>query len=115
MRKGSVIQSFFRKFLFYLKPDIAHDLAIFSAKIYSSFHNTFSLLGFKRKLPKKRNCSLSIGGLHFPNPVGLAAGLDKNGIALPLWSKIGFGFAEFGTVTPKKQFGNSKPRLFRDR
>lgn len=52
-------------------------------------------------------------GLSFPNPVGLAAGFDKNAIVLPAWEGLGFGFAEIGTVTAKAQPGNPKPRLFR--
>src|SRR5207302_78077 len=52
-------------------------------------------------------------GLNFPNPIGLAAGLDKNGVALPAWAALGFGFIEIGTVTAKAQPGNSKPRIFR--
>ena len=52
-------------------------------------------------------------GLHFPNPLGLAAGFDKDGVAVPIWSKLGFGFAEVGTVTFHAQPGNPRPRLFR--
>lgn len=52
-------------------------------------------------------------GLHFPNPVGLAAGFDKDGVAAPVWGSLGFGFAELGTVTFHPQPGNPKPRLFR--
>jgi dihydroorotate dehydrogenase len=52
-------------------------------------------------------------GVRFPNPVGLAAGMDKNGVALPAWPALGFGFVEVGTVTAKPQPGNDKPRLFR--
>jgi dihydroorotate dehydrogenase len=52
-------------------------------------------------------------GVKFPNPVGLAAGMDKNGVALPAWPALGFGFVEVGTVTAKPQPGNDKPRLFR--
>ena len=52
-------------------------------------------------------------GLRFRNPVGLAAGLDKQGTAVPAWDALGFGFAEIGTVTPRPQPGNPKPRLFR--
>ena len=52
-------------------------------------------------------------GLKFPNPIGLAAGLDKNGVALPAWAALGFGFIEIGTVTAKAQPGNPKPRIFR--
>ncbi|GID27096.1 quinone-dependent dihydroorotate dehydrogenase [Paractinoplanes brasiliensis] len=52
-------------------------------------------------------------GVTFPNPVGLAAGMDKNGVALPAWPALGFGFVEAGTVTAHAQPGNDKPRLFR--
>jgi dihydroorotate dehydrogenase len=52
-------------------------------------------------------------GLRFPNPIGLAAGLDKNALALPIWAALGFGFVEIGSVTAKAQSGNDKPRLFR--
>jgi dihydroorotate dehydrogenase len=52
-------------------------------------------------------------GLHFPNPIGLAAGLDKNALALPAWQALGFGFIEIGTITPLPQPGNPPPRLFR--
>lgn len=52
-------------------------------------------------------------GLHFPNPVGLAAGFDKDGVATSIWSSFGFGFAEVGTVTFVAQPGNPRPRLFR--
>lgn len=54
-----------------------------------------------------------VAGLDFPNPIGLAAGLDKDGVALGRWACLGFGFAEIGTLTPRPQPGNPKPRLFR--
>jgi len=52
-------------------------------------------------------------GLDFPNPVGLAAGLDKDGECIKAWEALGFGFVEVGTVTPRPQFGNPRPRMFR--
>ena len=55
----------------------------------------------------------TVFGVRFPSPVGLAAGMDKNGIALPAWRALGFGFVEVGTVTAHPQPGNEKPRLFR--
>ncbi|MFZ4115713.1 MAG: quinone-dependent dihydroorotate dehydrogenase [Chthoniobacterales bacterium] len=55
----------------------------------------------------------SVAGIHFPNPVGLAAGMDKNGVALLAWEALGFGFVEIGTITAQAQPGNPKPRLFR--
>jgi dihydroorotate dehydrogenase len=68
----------------------------------------------------KRSCCLSdarleqqLWGLQFPNPVGLAAGFDKDGVAAGVWANLGFGFAELGTVTFHAQAGNPRPRLFR--
>ena len=55
----------------------------------------------------------TVFGIRFPSPVGLAAGMDKNGVALPAWRALGFGFVEVGTVTAHAQPGNPKPRLFR--
>jgi len=60
-----------------------------------------------------RRLEQTLFGLHFPNPVGLAAGFDKDGVAIPIWSSLGFGFAEVGTVTSHPQPGNPPPRLFR--
>jgi dihydroorotate dehydrogenase len=56
---------------------------------------------------------VEVFGVRFPNPVGLAAGMDKNGVALPAWPSLGFGFVEVGTVTAHAQPGNDRPRLFR--
>jgi dihydroorotate dehydrogenase len=56
---------------------------------------------------------VEVFGVRFPNPVGLAAGMDKNGLALPAWPALGFGFTEVGTVTAHAQPGNDRPRLFR--
>jgi dihydroorotate dehydrogenase len=55
----------------------------------------------------------TVFGVRFPNPVGLAAGMDKDGVALPAWPALGFGFVEVGTVTARAQPGNPRPRLFR--
>ena len=56
---------------------------------------------------------VTVAGIDFPGPVGVAAGLDKNGVAVRSWAALGFGFAELGTVTAKAQPGNDRPRLFR--
>ncbi|WP_051393011.1 quinone-dependent dihydroorotate dehydrogenase [Glycomyces arizonensis] len=56
---------------------------------------------------------VTVAGIRFPNPIGLAAGMDKNGIAVGAWPALGFGFAEIGTVTAQPQPGNPKPRLYR--
>jgi dihydroorotate dehydrogenase len=70
---------------------------------------------FAKATADKRPDSLAqhLLGLDFPNPVGLGAGLDKQGTAVSAWGALGFGFAEIGTVTPRPQPGNPKPRLFR--
>ena len=59
------------------------------------------------------DCPVNVMGLRFPNPLGLAAGMDKNGDCIQGFGSLGFGFLEIGTVTPRPQPGNSKPRLFR--
>lgn len=63
--------------------------------------------------PRLRQTLFGLGGLEFPNPVGLAAGLDKDGVAVQGLAALGFGFVEVGTVTPLAQPGNPRPRLFR--
>lgn len=102
-----------RSILFTLPPEQAHDFTIgllskFPFLIQSARIPEISL---ENKTNDKNN--RQIFGLNFPNPIGLAAGLDKNAIALEAWKKMGFGFVEVGTVTPKPQIGNPKPRLFR--
>ncbi|HWD83613.1 MAG TPA: quinone-dependent dihydroorotate dehydrogenase, partial [Kribbella sp.] len=64
-------------------------------------------------VPQRSSAARTVFGVQFPSPVGLAAGMDKNGIALRAWPAVGFGFVEVGTVTAHPQPGNEKPRLFR--
>lgn len=95
-----------RHALFKLDPEVAHDLALGSLKKLQSLH----LAGvFGQKVLKPR----SLLGLSFDNAVGLAAGLDKNGAYIDALAALGFGFIEVGTVTPRAQPGNPKPRMFR--
>jgi len=97
-----------KTFLFCFNPEKAH-------------HLTFSLLkypfavGILKRLYNTRHPSLKrrVFGIEFENPIGLAAGLDKDAVAFNEFGDIGFGFVEIGTVTPKPQPGNDKPRLFR--
>ena len=70
-------------------------------------------LGVTNLLPKPRADPRTVMGLRFPNPVGLAAGLDKDGASIDALASLGFGFIEVGTVTPRAQPGNPKPRMFR--
>ena len=77
----------------------------------SASHFDVALRALKLFQPTSK--PITLFGLKFPNPIGLAAGLDKNGVALPAWAALGFGFIEIGTVTAKAQPGNPKPRIFR--
>ena len=95
-----------RPALFTLDPETAHDATLTSL-------NTAHCLGLSRLLPKPQNDPRSVMGLNFPNPVGLAAGLDKNGDCINGLAALGFGFIEIGTITPRPQPGNPRPRLFR--
>ncbi|NBB92414.1 MAG: quinone-dependent dihydroorotate dehydrogenase [Gammaproteobacteria bacterium] len=96
-----------RKGLFLLPPETAHDVAL-------SALSAGRLVGLPR-LMRGRTAPkpVELMGLRFPNPVGLAAGLDKNGDHIDALGDLGFGFIEVGTVTPKPQPGNPKPRMFR--
>lgn len=93
--------------LFQLDAEFAHDLALKSLKLAEKS-------GLLNLYPNAPTCApRQVLGLTFPNAVGLAAGLDKNGAVIDGMAKLGFGFIEIGTVTPRPQPGNAKPRLFR--
>lgn len=96
-----------RPVLFGLDPEDAHHLALRS--LQSARTLGYSALFARRVTEQPR----TFMGLRFPNPVGLAAGLDKNGEYIDALSELGFGFIEIGTVTPRPQAGNPRPRLFR--
>ncbi|ULJ61266.1 quinone-dependent dihydroorotate dehydrogenase [Wielerella bovis] len=96
-------ETLIRPLLFKLEPEQAHHLTI------QLLHTFGSMM--PRVNPHSKPTSLM--GLHLPNPVGLAAGLDKNGEAIDGLAALGFGFIEVGTVTPRPQEGNPQPRLFR--
>ena len=100
-----MLYSLLRPLLFRLNPETAHRVTL---KAIGNAHR-FKLLQGHPIDCKHRN----IMGLDFPNPVGLAAGLDKNGEYVNALAAFGFGFIEIGTVTPRPQPGNQKPRLFR--
>ena len=94
--------SFLRSLLFLLDPEIAHRITINYLKMVRS------------KKPESYNILRSnVFGLNFPNPVGIAAGFDKNAEVAENLINLGFGFSEVGTVTPNPQPGNPKPRIFR--
>lgn len=95
-----------RPLLFCLPAEGAHNLAMAALRLTPS-PVLRSMFG---PLPQR---PLRLFGLNFPNPVGLAAGMDKNAVALPAWQAMGFGFLEAGTITALAQPGNEKPRCFR--
>jgi dihydroorotate dehydrogenase len=98
--------SILRPFLFNLDPESAHDLAIKSLKFNPLPRKMF-------EVENEQILKIELLGKNFPNPIGLAAGFDKNAEAYNFLLKLGFGFIEVGTITPLKQFGNPKPRIFR--
>ena len=93
-----------RSLIFKLDPEIAHDLAIKSLKFNFIYQN---------KIKKNKSIETEIFGKKIPNPIGIAAGFDKDAEVYNSLFKLGFGFVEVGTVTPLNQYGNPKPRIFR--
>jgi dihydroorotate dehydrogenase len=105
-RVFSLYEDLLRPLLFLIDPERVHELALDGLRLASSL-----------PLPNRKDpvspLRREVFGLSFPNPVGLAAGFDKNGIAIPALSALGFGSIEIGTVTAVAQPGNPKPRMFR--
>ena len=99
-----MLYSLARPLLFTLAPERAHELTL-------SMLDKAYKLGFMHQ--KVANKPVTCMGIEFPNPVGLAAGLDKNGAHIDALAALGFGFIEIGTITPRPQAGNPQPRLFR--
>jgi len=97
-----MLYNLFKPVLFSVDAELAHEISL-------ELLNEFSALLSQTRIENPKQ----VMGIEFPNPVGLAAGLDKNGDYLPGLSRLGFGFIEVGTVTPLAQDGNPKPRLFR--
>ncbi|EXJ13105.1 quinone-dependent dihydroorotate dehydrogenase [Nitrincola nitratireducens] len=96
-----------RSLMFKLDAETSHNLALGGMNLLSG-------VGLEQLIGSKpMHLPVEVMGLRFPNPVGLAAGLDKNASAVDGLAAMGFGFIEVGTVTPKPQSGNPKPRLFR--
>mgnify|MGYP001605721024 CR=1 FL=1 len=101
-----MLYSLARNALFRLDAEHAHELTIESFKRFPAL----ATAPFQCRIPAS---PVRLMGLEFPPRVGLAAGLDKNGECIEAWSRLGFGFIEVGTVTPRPQPGNPKPRMFR--
>jgi dihydroorotate dehydrogenase len=102
-----MLYTILKPLLFKMDAEKAHDLTLKSLR-YSEKTGLLSLY------PSPAKCAIrEVMGINFPNPVGLAAGLDKNAAVIDGMAGLGFGFIEVGTVTPRPQPGNPKPRLFR--
>ncbi|WP_353142005.1 quinone-dependent dihydroorotate dehydrogenase [Acinetobacter pragensis] len=99
-----MLYSLARPLLFSLAPERAHELTL------SLLKSSYKIGMMRQAVPAK---PVTCMGIEFPNPVGLAAGLDKNGAYIDALASQGFGFIEIGTITPKPQAGNPEPRLFR--
>lgn len=101
-----------RPLLFRLPPERAHALAIRAARLACQVP---PLAAAFERTHRRRDPRLAVDafGVHFDNPLGIAAGLDKDGDALPIWAMLGFGHVEIGTVTAERQPGNPRPRVTR--
>ena len=101
----------FRPLLFRLGAEQAHTLSMDSARLLQALHALAiikPLFSFEHETLRQ-----SVWGIDFSNPVGLAAGFDKNAVLLPFFEVLGFGFTEVGSISARKASGNKKPRLFR--
>jgi dihydroorotate dehydrogenase len=103
MRAFGALYPFLRPLLFRLDPERAHRLTL----------AVLSRVGVGTPRDDDPALRTEICGVSFANPIGLAAGMDKDARALAAWNTLGFGFAEIGTVTPRPQFGNPRPRMWR--
>ncbi|WP_295750386.1 quinone-dependent dihydroorotate dehydrogenase [Undibacterium sp.] len=103
---AKLLYSLVRPFLFSMDAESAHDLTLPSLRRAHA-------LGLTRLVNKPASDTRQVMGIDFPNPVGLAAGLDKDGRYIDALASLGFGSIEIGTVTPRAQTGNPKPRMFR--
>ena len=99
-----------RPAVFLQDSEKAHNRLISTLSVTSRSRLLMSLTG---NLYGSPDLPVNLFGLQFPNPLGIAAGLDKNGAAIPAWQALGFGFSEIGGVTLHDQLGNPKPRMFR--
>ncbi len=107
-----IYKTLVRPLFFLFNPENAHKIALKTLSVFGKFYPTKILIKstFEYKSEKLKT---TIAGLNFQNPVGLAAGFDKDADAFEELGLLGFGFIEIGTITPKAQKGNPKPRLFR--
>jgi dihydroorotate dehydrogenase len=102
-----------RQLLFKLSPENAHHFTMKILSFMLKIPRMYALLRMFNGIKNKPKHNVVLAGISFPNPVGLAAGFDKNAKYLHVWKALGFGSVEIGTITPKAQDGNPQPRLFR--
>ena len=105
-------KSVLKPLFFLVNPERAHYLAMDLLMVASRIPGVRWWM-LKRVAKRNEGRAVTVAGLTFPNPVGLAAGFDKDAKWLPALQMLGFGFVEIGTVTPRSQAGNPQPRLFR--
>ena len=105
--------SWIRPLLFALPPETAHRLTLGGVSLLCRLPGGVGLVRWIAGGRGPAAEPVEVSGLRFPNAVGLAAGLDKDAEAVPAWAAMGFGFVEVGTLTPRPQSGNPRPRLFR--
>ena len=105
-------EKFVRPILFKIDPERIHDIALFWGGVFGKFWLTRKVI---RSLYyyKNEKLNISVNGINFDNPVGLAAGFDKNAALMDILPEIGFGFEEIGSITGERCEGNPKPRIFR--
>jgi len=99
----AVYRHFLKRYLFGRDPEEAHRMTLRMLAAMPPF----------RAPPDRPELAVKLWGIDFPNPIGLAAGMDKDGVAIRGWETLGFGFAELGTITPRAQPGNDPPRVWR--
>jgi len=99
----SAYQQFFKRYLFRFDAEYAHRMTL----------RMFSLMPPFTPPRARPELAIKLWGTEFSNPIGLAAGMDKDAVAIRGWETLGFGFAELGTITPRPQAGNEAPRLWR--
>jgi len=105
-----IYEKILRPIFFRQDPEDIHHRVM---RLLELFGPTFLMQSMVAPFARGAGKPVEVFGLNFPNPVGLAAGFDKNAVAIPAWQALGFGFVEIGTVTAKGQPGNERPRLFR--
>ncbi len=106
-----IYQLILRPLLFVFSPESIHRFTFFIFRVFPGLGCFWGF--FVRRLVSRQDMKVKAFGLTFPHAVGLAAGMDKNATILPFLKKAGFAYVEIGTITPKPQPGNPKPRLFR--